>query len=238
MTLIIAFLRSVIFYCGYVPTLMVFSLLGCTLGLFIPYRPRQTFITTANAILIWWLKVTCGVKVEVSGLDNIPNRPFVALSKHQSGWETYFLQRTLRPVSTILKKELLKIPFFGWGLAMTRPIAINRSNPKEALRAVLSQGKQRLEEGNNILIYPEGTRTDHGLIGNYSRSGAALAINAGAPVIAIAHNAGVCWPAHHFIKHAGTIRVVFSEPIDSSGQTSKELTETVKNWIESTIENL
>ncbi|OUS17314.1 hypothetical protein A9Q88_03470 [Gammaproteobacteria bacterium 50_400_T64] len=231
-------LRTVLFYCGYVPTIITFSLLGCTLGLVIPYRPRQTFITTANAIVLWWLKLSCGIKVNVEGLDNIPEQAFVALSKHQSGWETFYLQRTLRPVSTILKKELLKVPFFGWGLAMTRPIAIDRSNPKQALREVLSQGKQRLEEGNNILVFPEGTRMNYGEIGNYSRSGASLAINSGAPILPIAHNAGSCWPAHRFIKHPGTIHVIFGKPIESTGRKSKELTEEVKDWIETTIAGL
>ncbi|OUS06107.1 1-acyl-sn-glycerol-3-phosphate acyltransferase [Gammaproteobacteria bacterium 54_18_T64] len=231
-------LRTCIFYAVYVPTIITFSVLGCTLGLLIPYRARQTFITTANAIVLWWLKLSCGIKVNVEGLDNIPNQPFVALSKHQSGWETFYLQRTLRPVSTILKKELLKVPFFGWGLAMTRPIAIDRSNPKQALRDVLSQGKQRLEEGNNILIFPEGTRIDYGEVGNYSRSGSSLAINAGAAVLPIAHNAGRCWPAHRFIKHPGTIHVIIGKPIDSTGRKSKELTDEVKDWIESTIGKL
>jgi len=231
-------LRTVIFYCVYVPVIITFSILGCTLGLLIPYRPRQTLITTANAIVLWWLKLSCGIKVNVEGLDNIPNQAFVALSKHQSGWETFYLQRTLRPVSTILKKELLKVPFFGWGLAMTRPIAIDRSNPKQALREVLSQGKQRLEEGNNILLFPEGTRMNYGEVGNYSRSGASLAINSGAAILPIAHNAGRCWPAHRFIKHPGTIHVIIGKPIDSTGRKSKELTEEVKGWIETTIAGL
>jgi len=231
-------LRTCLFYAVYVPTIITFSVLGCTLGLLIPYRPRQTFITTANAIVLWWLKLSCGIKVNVEGLNNIPNQPFVALSKHQSGWETFYLQRTLRPVSTILKKELLKVPFFGWGLAMTRPIAIDRSNPKQALRDVLSQGKQRLAEGNNILIFPEGTRIDYGAVGNYSRSGTSLAINAGAAVLPIAHNAGLCWPAHRFIKQPGTIHVIIGKPIDSTGRKSKELTEEVKDWIEGTIAKL
>ncbi|MDF1831634.1 MAG: lysophospholipid acyltransferase family protein [Porticoccaceae bacterium] len=231
-------LRSIAFYCGYVPTIISFSVLGCTVGLLIPYRPRQTFITTANTIVLWWLKLTCGISVSVHGVDNIPSEPFVALSKHQSGWETFFLQRTLRPVSTILKKELLKIPFFGWGLAMTRPIAIDRSNPKQALRDVLSQGKQRLEEGNNILIFPEGTRIGYGEVGNYSRSGASLAINTGATVLPIAHNAGCYWPAHRFVKTPGTIHVIIGKPIESTDRKSKELTDEVKNWIEETVKAL
>ncbi|MBV1931002.1 MAG: 1-acyl-sn-glycerol-3-phosphate acyltransferase, partial [Porticoccaceae bacterium] len=151
-------MRSTLYYVGYIPIVALFSILGFTVGLFLPHKARQNLLTTANALIVRWLNISCSIKVEVSGLENIPETPFVALSKHQSSWETYFLQRTLRPVSTILKRELLKIPLFGWGLAMTRPIAIDRANPRAALRDILSQGKQRLAEGNNVLLYPEGTR--------------------------------------------------------------------------------
>lgn len=229
--------RSLLFYLGYLPILLFFSTLGCTLGLLIPYRPRQTLMTTANIFIVAWLRVTCGVKWRVDGLEHLPSTPYVALSKHQSPWETYYLQRILRPASTILKRELLKVPFFGWGLAMTRPIAINRGNPREAIRQVLVQGKQRLEEGNNVLVYPEGTRTEVGKAGTYGRSGAALAIAAVAPLIPIAHNAGTCWPAHRFIKYPGTIHVIIGAPVPVIGKDSKTLTDDVKFWIESQLES-
>ena len=174
--------------------------------------------------------------MEIIGLENIPSTPFVALSNHQSSWETYFLQRTLRPVSTILKKELLKIPLFGWGLAMTKPIAIDRASPRSALRDILSQGKQRLSEGNNVLLYPEGSRMEVGNPGKYGRSGTALAIAAQVPLLPIAHNAGICWPAHRFLKRSGTIQVVIGKPISTDNANSKQLTEQVKLWIESTID--
>lgn len=228
-------LRSAAYYIGYIPIVAVFSILGFTVGLLLPHRQRQNFITTANALIVGWLNVTCAIKVEVSGLENIPNTPFVALSKHQSSWETYFLQRALRPVSTILKKELLKIPLFGWGLATTKPIAIDRTNPRSALKDILSQGKKRLAEGNNVLLYPEGTRMAVGIPGSYGRSGAALAIAAQVPVVPIAHNAGHCWPAHKFLKYPGTIHVVIGKPIPTTGTDSKQLTEEIKLWIESTI---
>lgn len=230
--------RSLLFYLGYVPVVLVFSTLGFTLGLLIPYRPRQALLTTANILIVFWLRITCGVKWEVEGLEYLPKTPFVALSKHQSPWETYYLQRLLRPTSTLLKKELLHIPFFGWGLAMTRPIAINRGNPRSALRQVLAQGKRRLKEGNNVLIYPEGTRIDVGKVGNYGRSGAALAIAAEVPLVPISHNAGTCWPAHRFTKYAGTIRVVIGAPLTVAGKDSTTVTEDVKRWIENTLQAL
>ncbi len=237
MQLILA-LRSTLYYIGYIPIVAVFSALGLTFGLLLPHKARQSLLTTANALVVRWLNISCAIKVDITGLENIPDTPYVALSKHQSSWETYFLQRTLRPVSTILKKELLKIPLFGWGLAMTKPIAIDRSNPRAALRDIMSQGKQRLAEGNNVLLYPEGTRVPVGKTGTYGRSGTALAIAAQVPLLPIAHNAGICWPAHKFLKYPGTIRVVIGKPIVTDNANSKQLTEDVKNWIEATITTL
>ena len=228
-------LKSLVYYMGYVPIVAVFSISGFTFGLLLPHRQRQNLLTLANALIVRWLCFTCSIKLEVSGIENIPSTPFVALSKHQSSWETYFLQRTLRPVSTILKKELLRIPVFGWGLAMTKPIAIDRANPRSALRDILSQGKARLAEGNNVLLYPEGTRVPVGEAGKYGRSGTALAIAAQVPVLPIAHNAGSCWPAHKFLKLPGTIRVVIGKPLSTENADSKQLTAEVQTWIEATI---
>src|SRR5690606_33636498 len=139
------------------------------------------------------------IRVRVIGWQHVPAAPFVVLCNHQSPWETFYLQRRLRPVSTILKKELLKIPFFGWGLASVKPIAIDRDNPRAAIRAVMEQGQQRLAEGLNVIVYPEGTRQPYGSVGNYARSGAALAAAAGVAILPVAHNAGRHWPPRKFL---------------------------------------
>lgn len=234
----IAFTRSTLFYLVYALTMVIFGTISCTVGILLPYKIRQHVITCANVIIIKWLSISCGITVKVDGLENIPDTPCVVLSKHQSGWETFYLQRALRPVSTILKKELFWIPFFGWGLYFMHPIAIDRSNPREAMKQILTQGKQRLAEGNNVLIYPEGTRTPVGKVGNYGRSGAALAVASGVPIVPVAQNAGYCWPAHKFIKWPGIIHVSIGKPIDTTGADSKVLTAQVKDWIESTQETL
>lgn len=232
-------LRSLAFYIGYVPIVMFFSTLAFTLGLALSQAPRQTLATTANALVVIWLRICCGVRVQVEGREQLPQRPFVALSKHQSSWETYYLQRTLRPVSTILKKELLRIPFFGWGLAVVAPIAIDRDNAREALRQVMQQGKARLASGLNVLVYPEGTRVDAGSPPvKFNRSGAALAIAAGAPIVPICHNAGRCWPAHRFIKYPGTITLVFGTPIASAGRDAKALTDEISLWMNGITQRL
>ena len=232
-------LRSLAFYSGYIVIVGFFSTLAFTLGMLLPQAPRQTLATTANALVVLWLRLCCGVKLRVEGRENIPRRPFVALSKHQSSWETYYLQRLLRPVSTVLKRELLKIPFFGWGLAVVAPIAIDRGNPREALRQVMEQGRERLDAGMNVLLYPEGTRIDAGVTApKFNRSGAALAIAAGVPVLPICHNAGACWPAHRLIKYPGTITLVFGKPIDTTGRDAKSITNDVAEWMEATLAGL
>jgi 1-acyl-sn-glycerol-3-phosphate acyltransferase len=226
--------RSLVFYLGYAPIVVVFSLLSFTIGLLLPHRYLQEMVTWGNFLIVHWLRLTCGVRLRVLGEDNIPERPFVILSKHQSSWETYYLQRRFRPVSTILKQELLRIPFFGWGLKTTRPIAIDRSNPRRALREIIEQGVERLRSGNNVIVYPEGTRMDPGKTGNYGRSGAALAVAAGVPVLPVALNAGHCWPARRFLKYPGTITVVFGEPLAAAGGDSKAITAAARDWIEAT----
>jgi 1-acyl-sn-glycerol-3-phosphate acyltransferase len=231
MKTLICSLRSLIFYLGYVPIVVVFSLLSCTIGMLLPLRQRQTLATTGNALIIKWLSLSCGIRIKVIGKENLTKTPFVVLSNHQSPWETYYLQRVLRPVSTILKKELLKIPVFGWGLASVKPIAIDRNNPRQALREVIDQGKARLENNFNVIIYPEGTRIPYGEKGSYGRSGAALAVAAQVPVVPVAHNAGKYWPSKQFLKTPGTITVVFGPPIDTSTHDSKTLTHCVETWI-------
>lgn len=231
MKTIILTLRTLLFYAGYAVFVSVFSLLSCTLGMLLPYKKRQTLATTGNFLILHWLNLACGIRVKVTGWENLPAAPFVVLSNHQSPWETYYLQRNLRPVSTILKKELLKIPVFGWGLASVKPIAIDRTNPRQAIKDVMEQGKDRLAGGSNVIVYPEGTRMDHGQYGNYARSGAALAVAAGVPVVPVAHNAGKCWPARRFLKFPGTIQVVVGTALETGNGDSKLLTARAQEWI-------
>jgi len=228
----IMIVRSLLFYALYLLIVLSFGLVATLSGPFLSYINRHRLLTTAGMLINKSLSLTCGIKVQVDGLENIPHTPCVILSKHQSTWEVFFLQRLFMPVSTILKRELLQIPFFGWGIRLMHPIAIDRSNPRQAMVQVMQQGKQRIAEGNRVVIYPEGTRTPYGKTGNYGRSGAALAISAGVPVVPIAHNSGFCWPAHQLIKRPGKIHVVIGKPLETTDTTSQKLTEEVKAWIE------
>ena len=227
------FFRSLLFYVGYALILLIFSIIACTVGTIMPRHMRHEVVTWGNAIIIVWLNLSCGIRLKVEGKENLPKTPSVIVAKHQSSWETYYLQRLFRPVSTILKRELFKVPFFGWGLYFMHPIAINRSSPREAIRQVQSQGALRLRQGNNVLVFPEGTRVAFGSAGKYARSGASLALSANVPLIPVAHNAGYCWPASGFIKRPGVVHVVIGSPLQTTNKDSRQLTSEVQEWIES-----
>jgi 1-acyl-sn-glycerol-3-phosphate acyltransferase len=229
------FFRSLLFSIGYNLTSIVIGVISVIIWPIMPYSWRWRIVTCWNRFVMFWLRVCCNIRYEIIGHKHADKFPCVVLAKHQSTWETMFLQFYFGPVSTILKKELFRIPFFGWALASLRPIAIDRSSPVQALKEIKRMGMKRLQQGNNLLIYPEGTRTPYGQVGNYARSGADIAISAGVPVIAVAHNGGKFWPHKQFIKYPGTIKVVISEPFNTEGKDRKELTEEIKNWIEGEI---
>jgi 1-acyl-sn-glycerol-3-phosphate acyltransferase len=193
---------------------------------------RYRVISGWAYIMLFLTRVICGVHYRILGTENIPKKPSIVLSKHQSAWETLAFQQIFPPQVWVLKKELLHIPFFGWGLAMTNPIAINRSLGRTALKQIVRQGKDRLKKGLWIVIFPEGTRIDPGKKGKYGIGGAWLATNTGVPVVPVAHNAGVLWGKNSFIKFPGTITVSIGEPIDPAGMDASELNTKVEEWIE------
>ena len=223
-------IRAFVFYAGLVVLVLLMLLALCLVG-FLPFRYRQLCVTSGNRVLMLWLRLTCGVMIRVRGLDNIPANACVVLSNHQSTWETFFLQFLFVPASMILKRELLWIPFFGWGLYFMRAIAIKRSNPAGAIRQVLKQGKQRLTQGINVVIFPEGTRVRTGEVGTFMTSGAALAKSAGVQLLPVRHDAGHCWPADSWLKTPGTINLVIGPPIDTEKGNPRELTEQAYQWI-------
>ncbi len=228
-------LRTALFYVPYALATGWFSITGVLFTSWLPIGVRIRYLGLWNHFTLYWLWLTCGVRFEVRGRDNLPAGPCVLLSKHQSQWETFYLQVAKTPVATVLKKELLAVPFFGWGLKLLEPIAIDRSNPKQALRSIQEQGLARLRQGRSVIIFPEGTRTQPGQAGNYARSGAELAVRAGVPIVPVAHNAGLYWPTRRFLKFPGTVQVVFGTPIDTSGGDSRALTEQVRQWIETQV---
>ena len=233
----LATLRSVIFYAGLFPLTVLFSFVGIAI---LPLKRtlRYAVITRWSRITIWWLGISCGLKFRVRGTENITKQPGVILCKHQSAWETISLQLIFPRQSQVLKRELLRVPFFGWGLASLNPIAIDRSAGTRALKAVLKAGSDRLAAGWWVLIFPEGTRIPPGESGRYTQTGAALAVNNQVPLIPVAHNAGVFWARNALTKYAGTIDVVIGPPLELQDKSAKTLIREAEQWIETTCAQL
>ena len=239
MKTVLLWFRTLLFYVGFALIIVIFGLVSCVSGILrFPVSIHQQLVTTGNLLIMLWLRICCGIQIHLIGTENLPQQPAVILSNHESTWETFYLQRLFRPVSTTLKRELLRIPFFGWGLYFMQPIPIDRGSPKAALKQVNTVGQQRLQEGNNVLIFPEGTRHAREEKKTYARSGAAIAINAGVSIIPVVHNAANCWPGDTYLKQPGTITVMIGHPIDTNGGDSRSLTEQVQEWIESQREAL
>lgn len=233
------FIRSSLFYIGYFILTASYGTLSVLTWL-LPSRLRHRLISTWTTAVIQWLRISCGVRYQVIGRSNLDNLESgqVVLSKHQSAWETLFLQSLFWPASTVLKKELLRVPFFGWGLMAMQPIAIDRSNPRKALKQVKTKGLKRIQSGLNVILFPEGTRMAPGERGTYARSGADIAISAKVGIIPVALKAAHCWPSKSFIKYPGLVTVSIGPTISSENKNSKEAMKEVEHWIETEMGRL
>jgi len=224
------YIRSSLFYLGEALSTIPFFLLAF-FALPFPAKTRSWLIARWAWWVTWWLRVTCGLSHQIEGTENIPDQPCVFACAHQSTWEAITTQTFLPALAWVLKKELFKIPFFGWGLWATRPIAIDRQEQKTALDQVVQQGQQKILEGRHVLIFPEGTRTSYGQVGRYRRGASRLARAANVDIIPIAHNAGKYWSNTSFWIKPGVIKVVIGAKIDYQDKRDREVTEEIKQWI-------
>ena len=226
-----AVLRSSLFWLALLvltPPYAILALLSAPL----PRMARYRFISGWSLLVLWCLRRLCGIRWRVEGREHLPDRPSVILAKHQSAWETLAFQRILPPQVHVLKRELLWIPFFGWGLALMSPIAIDRANGRAALRDIARRGKERLAQGFWVVIFPEGTRVAPGEKRRYQLGGAWLAAHAGAPVVPVAHNGGRAWPKKSFLKHPGRVTVRIGPAIETAGRDPQAINAEAEAWIE------
>lgn len=232
-------LRSTLFFIFQTFHTILFGTLAGLIYL-LPFAWRWQVIVQWPRGMVWAAKHILKINYHVIGAENIPNYPAIYLSKHQSAWETLFIPTLLKKFSStfVYKKELNRIPFFGWGLASLRQISIDRDAGRDAVAQVITIGQQRLKEGRNVILFPEGTRVAVGQKGRYKQGGSRLAVASGVTVIPVAHNAGLCWPRHAYLKKPGLITVVFGPPIEPKGKTSEQLMQEVEFWIESKMHEL
>jgi len=229
--------RSAIFF-----SLMVLSAVIIAIPAVLTYplkfEKRYAFIRLFARFNIWSIGALCGLKFVIKGQENIPNKASIILCKHQSTWETFALQLVFPPQIWVLKKALLKVPFFGWGLAMLEPIAINRSDKRKAIQELIEQGKERLESGRWVVLFPEGTRMPPGEPTRFMSGGARLAEKTQRLVVPVAHNAGEFWPKHGFTKHAGTITISILPAIDPNGKSAAEINRLAQDAVEHEMQQI
>lgn len=224
-------LRSVLFLAGGVLVTSIYGFLVPLSGLFGFAAGAATARNYAQVILKW-AEISLGITYEVTGWENVPATPVVLMAKHQSAWETIFMQAKFPPQCWIVKRELLWLPFVGWSLIVIRAIAIDRKSGHSARDQIVEQGTRRLAQGMWISIFPEGTRIAPGKRGRYGIGGALLATRSGAPILPLAHNAGEFWPRYAFRKHPGTVKVVIGPLIRTEGRDVISVNNEVEEWIE------
>ncbi len=228
------YLRALAYLSGQIVSVVIIFLLAA-IGACISSNLKDRIILQWARFNIWTLSIIYGITVNVQGKENIPSEPSIIISNHQSAWETLAFQLIFPTQSYLLKKSLLKIPFLGWGLSMTRPIAIDRKQKVRALDSLVKQGSERLREGRWLVIFPEGTRQPPGHPGKFQVGGAMIAAKTGAPVVPVAHNAGVFWPKNSMLKYPGKIDLVIGQSIRVDGRKTRELSTEIESAI---LENL
>ena len=231
------YLCSAIYSLFMIVTTVIFSVLSIVL-LVVPYTWRYAVVKQYSNLNIGLLKWLCRLDYKVEGRENIPAGPCIIMSKHQSTWETMALQKIFPPQTFVVKRELLRVPFFGWGLAAMKAIAIDRGAGHRAVEQIVEQGIARLKQGIWVVIFPEGTRVPPGRKIRYKLGGAILAAKSGYPVVPVAHNSGDFWPKKQFLKKPGTIHVVIGPPIQTRGRKPEEILAEVESWIESTMQRI
>ena len=223
--------RSVLFLVGALIVTAPFGILvpsGRVFGRLAPFHLARLYAD----IMLRWARASLGISHEVRGWEHVPKAPVVILAKHQSAWETLFIESHFPPQCWIVKKELMWLPFVGWGLWAIRAIAIDRSSGRTARDQIVEQGAERLAEGLWVTIFPEGTRVAPGKRGRYGLGGALLATKSGTPILPIAHNAGDFWGRYAFKKKAGVVKVVIGPPIATAGREAADVNREIEDWIE------
>jgi 1-acyl-sn-glycerol-3-phosphate acyltransferase len=231
-------LRSLLFT-GF---LFVSGIIGGTIELLLfwaPFRVKWAIARGWANSCLWAGHFFCGMRVITEGRENIPDSACVALIKHTTAMETYWQIAALPPQTWVLKRELLLIPLFGWGVGIVmKPIAIDRKAGASAVKQVIEQGRDRIARGLWVTIFPEGTRMPPGETRRYGVSGAAVAKQAGCLIVPVAHNAGDFWPRRGLRKHPGTIRFCIGPPIDPAGLSPKETNAVAQEWIENKMQEI
>jgi 1-acyl-sn-glycerol-3-phosphate acyltransferase len=230
-------LRSTLFWLFFLPVTLLIAIL-LVMIFYAPLKARIGLIKIWINYSLGLLHYICGLKYRIEGLENVPQHGFILMSKHSSTWETIALQKFFDPMVWVVKRELTRIPIFGWGLMAVNAIALNRGTGRKAINQLIQESKKRMDQGRILMLFPEGTRVLPMEQKPFKVGGAIVSEKTGYAVLPIAHNAGEFWPRHSWIKWPGTIRLVIGKPIEPEGKKSDQIIGEVKQWITSTCNEI
>ncbi len=240
---LLAALRSILFMAWLAITVVPWALAVLLVSIFA--RGNTVYWLCAGWLRasIWGARTICGVRHRIHGMAHLPSAdplaPAILVSKHQSTWETFAYPSLMpHPLAYVFKRELLYIPFFGWAMARMDMIHIDRSKRAEAWTKVAARGKELLDRGHWVIMFPEGTRSARGGRGTYKAGAARLAVDTGAPVVPIAVTSARCWPRKSFSLRPGVIDISIGKPIASAGREPAELMLEIETWIEAEMQRL
>jgi 1-acyl-sn-glycerol-3-phosphate acyltransferase len=233
-----SFLRSLLYLIILVVVTPPYMLLYILIGFPLSLRWRHRLAMPWVRLAIWLVKHVLGIPYRLLGAENIPPQAAIVFSKHQSAWETLVLQEVFKDAVFVWKKEIKKLPFFGWALALTPMIPIDRGAGKEAIRHLVEIGSTRLKEGYTVIIFPEGTRAPPGGQHRYKGGGAFLAVATGVPVVPVALNSGEFWGKNALFKKSGTVTVSVGPAIASTGLSASEILSQAEAWIEAEMRRI
>jgi 1-acyl-sn-glycerol-3-phosphate acyltransferase len=189
---------------------------------------------TWAVVIVWMLKKLCKIDYKFVGLEKIPQEACIIACKHQSMWETIIMHLVLNRPVYAFKKELLKIPFYGWYLRIMSGITVDRKGRASALKDLIKQTKKYLAGGQSVVLFPQGTRTPIGASVEeypYQAGITALYLSCGVKVVPAALNSGLCWGKNKILKKSGTIVLEFLDPIEA-GLSKQEFNTRLESAIE------
>ncbi|MES2207341.1 MAG: lysophospholipid acyltransferase family protein [Pseudomonadota bacterium] len=231
-------LRSILFHLCVALITPPYAVFACLLFP-LPHQLRYKLITGWTRLIIFFARTLCGIRFNIKGTEHLPSQPCILALKHSSAWETFAAQLIFPPQVWVLKRELLWIPFFGWGLWQLQPIAINRSSGAKAMRQMIQQANDRIKKGLWIVVFPEGTRSLPGERIEYKSGAAHLARSLNIPLVPVAHNAGYLWPKNDWRRYPGEITIEIGTPLlPDHFQNAKVHTQHLEEWIEGTVHQL
>ena len=230
-------IRSTFFWLLFLPATLIAAIL-VSLAFFTPFKIRLSLVKIWINFSLVLLHYFCGLRYQLEGMENIPAKGFILMSKHSSTWETIALQKFFDPLVWVVKRELTRIPFFGWSLIAVNAIALDRGTGRKAIKQLIAESRQRMDQGRILMLFPEGTRVLPMQRKPFKIGGAIVSHKTGYAVLPIAHNAGEFWPRHSWIKWPGTIRVVIGQPIEPEGKKPEQIIREVEDWITTTCDQI